>query len=205
MSWSMVTSHEPMGEFSRRLPQAYVEPSWYAAYTSANHEKKVAEQLAQRSVEHILPLYAVSRRWKDRWVHLQLPLFPGYVFVHLALQDRLLVSSIPGVACLVGTGRTPTAIPHGDIASLRLAMGQGMRVQPHPYLTVGRRVRITAGVLSGYEGVLIRRHGKQRVVLSIDLIRQSMVVDADEFSIEPVQPPKTQGRAESAERKSARN
>lgn len=204
MTLTTFTSLEPAGEFSRRLPQAYIEPSWYAAYTSSNHEKRVAEQLARRSVEHILPLYAVSRRWKDRWVHLQLPLFPGYIFVHLALRDRLLVSSIPGVACLVGIGRTPTAIGDEYMASLRLVMGQGMRVQPHPYLTVGRRVRITAGALAGYEGVLIRRRGKQRVVLSIDLIRQSMVVDADEFSIEPAQPAKTPSRhAESAERKSA--
>lgn len=204
MTLTMITSLDPAREFSRRLPQAYVEPSWYAAYTSANHEKRVAEQLAHRSVEHMLPLYAVSRRWKDRWVDLQLPLFPGYVFVYLALQNRLLVSSIPGVACLVGAGRTPTAIADEDMASLRLVMGQGMRVQPHPYLTVGRRVRITAGALAGYEGVLIRRRGKQRVVLSIDLIRQSMVVDADEFCIEPAPPVKTQSRhAESRERESA--
>ncbi len=71
------------------LPAEYVEERWYAAQTCANHEKHVLEQLSQRTVEAYLPLYASVRRWKDRRVRLELPLFPGYVFVRLALRDRL--------------------------------------------------------------------------------------------------------------------
>src|SRR5580700_8237318 len=84
---------------------------WYAAYTSANHEKRVAEQLGVREVEHFLPLYSSVRRWKDRRVMLELPLFPGYVFVRMALRDRLQVMQIPGIARLVGFDGTPSALP----------------------------------------------------------------------------------------------
>src|SRR5216684_840587 len=87
---------------------AHSEPQWYAAYTCANHEKRVALQLGQRSVEHFLPTYESLRRWKDRRVRLQLSLFPGYVFVRMALQDRLQVLQVPGVARLVGFNGTPT-------------------------------------------------------------------------------------------------
>jgi len=89
------------------LPAGYIEPRWYAAYTSANHEKRVAEQLKLRSVEHFLPLYDSVRRWKDRRMKLQLPLFPGYVFVRLALRDRLQVLQVPGttVTCENSTPR----------------------------------------------------------------------------------------------------
>src|SRR5690348_1640448 len=79
-----------------------LEQHWYAAYTCANHEKQVASQLDVRVVEHFLPLYGSVRRWKDRRVTLDLPLFPGYVFIRLALQDRLRVLEIPGVVRLVG-------------------------------------------------------------------------------------------------------
>src|SRR6266853_2679696 len=79
----------------------FFEPLWYAAYTKANHEKQVTQQLEQRSIEHLLPLYESVRRWKDRRIRLQMPLFPGYVFVHFALCDRLQVSQIPGVVHLV--------------------------------------------------------------------------------------------------------
>src|SRR5208282_1182887 len=78
------------------------EALWYAAYTSANHEKRVARHLESRSVECFLPVYESVRQWKDRRVPLELPLFPGYVFVRLALRDRLQVLQIPGVARLVG-------------------------------------------------------------------------------------------------------
>src|SRR5712691_7618332 len=78
----------------------FFESHWYAAYTSANHEKRVAQQLGQRSVEHFLAVYESVRRWKDRRKKLELPLFPGYVFVRMALRERLQVLQIPGVACL---------------------------------------------------------------------------------------------------------
>ena len=129
------------------LPLSYCDPLWYAAYTSANHEKRVAEHLAQRSVEHFLPLYESARRWKDRRVQLQLPLFQGYVFVRLALRDRLRVLQAPGVAKLVGFNGTPTPLPQQEIDALRTSFASGIRTQPHPCLTVGRRVRVKSGPL----------------------------------------------------------
>lgn len=162
------------------LGAAYCEPRWYAAYTCANHEKQVAAQLRERSVEHFLPLYDTVHRWKDRRVRLQLPLFPGYVFVRLALRDRLNVLQVPSVARLVGFGGGfPAALPETEIETLRAGLCGGLRAQPHPYLSVGRRVRIVNGPLAGMEGILLRRKGNLRVVLSLDLIMRSIAVEAD--------------------------
>ena len=115
-------------------------PLWYVAYTSANHEKRVAEQFSLRSVEHFLPLYEAKRRWKDRRMKLELPLFPGYVFVRMSLRDRLKVLQVPGVARLVGFNGQPAAIPDNEIEALRASLGAQLRAEPHPYLIVGRRV-----------------------------------------------------------------
>src|SRR6266566_3595754 len=104
-----------------------LEPHWYAAYTSANHEKRVAIQLGQRSVEHFLPTYESVRRWKDRRKKLELPLFPGYVFVRMALRQRLRVLQIPGVACLVGFGGQPAALATEEIEALRMGLARGIR------------------------------------------------------------------------------
>ncbi|HUK42752.1 MAG TPA: UpxY family transcription antiterminator [Candidatus Acidoferrales bacterium] len=168
------------------FPDAYYETRWYAAYTSANHEKRVAEQLAQRSVEHFLPLYSSTRRRKDRQVNLQLPLFPGYVFLQIPLRERLRVLQIPSVVRLVGFGGIPTALPEEEIASLRRAQAERVPLQPHPFLRVGRHVRITAGPLAGREGILKRWKGFLRVLLSIELIQRSVLVDVDVSAIEPV-------------------
>ena len=160
------------------------EPRWYAAYTCANHEKRVSEQLGVRRVEHFLPLYCSVRRWQDRRVTLQLPLFPGYVFVRMPLRERLLVMQVPGVAQLVGFDGKPASLPDAEIEALQRSLGKGVGAEPHPYLTAGRRVRVKSGPLAGVEGVLLRRKGNFRVVISIDLIQRSVAVDADVADIE---------------------
>lgn len=167
------------------LPTSYLELHWYAAYTSANHEKRVAKQLAERSVEHYLPVYESARRWKDRRVKLEIPLFAGYVFVRLALCERLKVVQVPGLARLVGFNGTPVALPDEEMEALRKGLEYGLRAEPHPYLTVGRRVRVTRGPLAGLEGILLRRKGNWRVVLSLDLIQRSVSVDMDASDVKP--------------------
>jgi transcription antitermination factor NusG len=158
---------------------------WYAAYTRANHEKRVAEQLSACAVERFLPLYASVRRWKDRRVELQLPLFPGYVFVRIALRDRLQVLEIPSVARLVGFNGTPTPLPEGEIEALKAGLEGGVRAMPHPYLKVGRRVRVRSGPLAGMAGILVRHKGRFRVVISVEAIQRSVAVEMDATELEP--------------------
>lgn len=168
------------------LPMEYLEPRWYAAYTSANHEKRVAEQLQVRSVQHFLPLYQSVRRWKDRRVTLDTPLFPGYVFVRLALRDRLPVLQIPGLARLVGFNGTPMALPEEEMEALRAGFEHGVRAEPHPFLRVGRKVRVKNGPLAGLEGTLVKRKKLTRLVVSMELIQRAMAVEIDEVDLEPV-------------------
>ncbi|MBZ5701431.1 MAG: UpxY family transcription antiterminator [Acidobacteriia bacterium] len=162
------------------------EPHWYAAYTCAQHEKRVAEQLAERVVEHFLPLYASVRQWKDRRVRLELPLFPSYIFVRLALRDRLRVLQVPSVVRLVGFGGLPTALPDEQMEILRAGLGGELRAEPHPFLTEGRRVRVVRGSLAGMEGIVVRKKKQMRLVVSVELIQRSMAVEMDAGDLQPV-------------------
>lgn len=159
---------------------------WYAVYTCANHEKRVGEQFAGRGLEHFLPQYESMRRWKDRKVRLQLPLFPGYLFVHMSLQERLRVLQVPGVVRLVGFNGRPTPMPQEDIERIREFLGQGWRAEPHPYLQAGRRARVVQGPLAGMEGIIVRRKNRSRLVLSLNLIQRSMAIEMDEGDLVPV-------------------
>jgi transcription antitermination factor NusG len=162
------------------------DANWYVAYTSANHEKRVGDQLQHRHVEHFLPLYESLRKWKDRRVKLQMPLFPGYVFVRFAWCDRLTVLQVPGVARLVGFDGQPAILADEEIAGLRKSIAAELRLEPHPYLRVGRRVRIRRGALQGVEGIVIRKKNSVRVVLSIDVIMRSVSVEVDADDLEAV-------------------
>ena len=159
---------------------------WYAVYTTARHEKAVAGHFVQRNIESFLPLYRTMRLWKNGCkMTLQLPLFPCYVFVRISRNERVRVLDVPGVLSLVGSASEPVPLPESEIEALRVAIPT-IACEPHPYLVVGERARIKAGPLAGMEGVLLRKKNGLRVVLSLDLIAQSVAVEVDANDVEPV-------------------
>ena len=187
------------------LPVGYQEPCWYAVYTCANHEKAVASQFEGRGVEHFLPLYETVHRWKDRRMRLELPLFPSYIFVHLPLREKLRVLEVPGVVRLVGFGEHAAPLPVQEIETLRNSLTRELKAQPHPYLTAGRRVRIMSGPLAGMEGILVRKKSDFRLILSVNLIMRSIVVNVDAADIRPLTVGEPARTDNSVEFKSARS
>ena len=170
------------------LPQAiHFEPRWYAAYTYSRHEKRVAEHLQRIGVESYLALYTATRQWNQRRAQVELPLFPGYVFVRIPLAERVRVLSAPGVAYLVGTGGQPVPLADDEIEPLRSCLSQKLRAEPVAYLSAGSRVRVVAGPLSGLEGVIVRRDGGTRFVVSIDLIMRAIAINIEGFDLELVE------------------
>jgi transcription termination/antitermination protein NusG len=165
---------------------AYAANNWYATYTHAHHEKRVAQQLQERGIDHFLPVYHSVRRWKDRRKELDLVLFPGYVFVRLPLAERLRVLQLPGVVRFVSFNGQPAALPGDDIEALKNGLAQGVHAEHHPYLTTGRRVKVVHGPLCGAQGILLRVKTNWRVVISIDAIMRSVSVEIDEADIAPL-------------------
>ena len=183
---------------------AYGETLWYAGYTASRHEKRVAEHFAQRGVEHFLPLYETIHRWNNGRHRVQLPLFPGYIFVRIALQDRLRVIEVPGFVRLVGFNSLPCPLPEADINRMKEALNKGVLAEPYPYLTVGTRVEIRNGPMQGMTGILLRRQNKCRVVISVDLIMRSMIVEVEAGDVVPVRRPSYGIRQNGADRTSDR-
>jgi transcription antitermination factor NusG len=156
---------------------------WYAAYTLPRHEKLVTHQLEQKAVEAYLPLYEAVHRWKDRKARIQMPLFPGYVFVQIPISERLKVLEIASVLRIVSFQGHAAALPEGEIEALKTALLHS-KAEPYPYLAVGKRVRVNAGPLQGLEGVIIRRKGTWRIVVTVDSIMRSMALEIDSSDVE---------------------
>lgn len=166
---------------------------WLAAYTATHHEKRVLEQLTEHHVESYLPLYRAARQWKKRSaVTLELPLFPNYVFVRIANAQRTAVLGTPGIYSIVGSAKRAWELPEREIETLRTGL-QERKVEPHSYLSVGERARITSGVLAGLEGIVIRQKHNLRFVLSMDQIMQSIVIEVDAGELEPITSAAAQG------------
>ena len=135
-------------------------PHWYAAYTCVHHEKRILQQLRERNIDGFVPLYHSVRRWKDRRKELDLVLFPGYVFVHISLQQRIRVLQVPGVVTFVSFNGVPAPLPESEVEALRKALVHGVCAEPHPYLKTGRRVLIRNGPFTGIEGILLPKKGQ---------------------------------------------
>jgi transcription antitermination factor NusG len=160
-------------------------PHWYALYTCPRHEKRVARQIEERRISCFLPLYRSVRRWKDRRKELELALFPGYVFVRVALQDRLQVLNLPGVVRLVTFNGKPAELPESELESLRRGLAGRVPMAPHPYLKVGHRVRLKSGPMAGLEGILRRRKEGLRLVVSVEMLMRAVAVEVDEADVGP--------------------
>ena len=163
-----------------------VEPLWFAVYTRSRHEVAVKNQLDAKGILNFLPSYTKLSHWKDRRKEIQLPLFPGYLFVKVLLNDRIDVLKSFGVVYIVGNSLGPLPVPEASIESIQSTLEQGLKIDPHPYLKVGSRVRITDGPLRGIEGILIRKKNRTLLVLSIDLIQRSVSVEMEGWKVERI-------------------
>ena len=159
---------------------------WWAIYTRHQHEKSVEEMLTAKGFEVFLPLYESVRRWKDRRKLLSLPLFPCYVFVKGGMDRRLPVLTTPGVYMILTRGECVATIPESEIEAIRRTVDGPFRVEPHPFLRIGERVRVVRGSLEGVEGILTRKKNLYRLVLSVAMLAQSVAVEIDASDVAPV-------------------
>lgn len=170
-----------------RSPHEDTSGQWHALYTRSRHEKRVAEQLAEKGVEHLLPLYDVLSQWKDRKKLVRKPLFPGYLFVYILDETDLAAARhARGVVHVVSNGAGPVSIPDQQVESIRRMVEASVDVDPWPALKRGQRVRVRAGPLQGVEGYVSRRKGVHRIVVTVDLLGQGVAAEINPEYLEPI-------------------
>jgi transcription antitermination factor NusG len=162
------------------------ETAWFALSVTPRKEKVTARTLRAMGYEDFLPLYSVKRRWSDRIKTVEFPLFPGYVFSRFNPKFRLPILKIATVNSVVGPGNHPEPVRDTEILALQTVCQSGLQAVPCPWLTVGSRVLIHDGPLSGLEGILVRdKHA--RLVLSVALLQRSVAVEIDRAWVSPLQ------------------
>ena len=183
----------PVRQEFRVFPQlSGDQPAWFAIYVQVNHEKEVNLRLQQKSLDSFLPLHEKWSKRRDRRKRIQVPLFPGYVFVHTVLDNyvNLDILRTPGVVWILRNTSGPLPIPDYQIDSLKIMLNQPQITTAVPYLTKGDWVQVIGGPFAGCVGVLIRQDTRKgRLVVNIDIIRQSASVELDVEDVEPIPPP----------------
>jgi transcriptional antiterminator RfaH len=158
---------------------------WYVLLVKPKHEKRVEEALGGKGYEVFLPLFLARRRWLSTSRDVSLPLFPHYVFCRMNPERRLPVLQIPSVRTIVSFGRAPIPVDESEIQSVRAMVGSGLPITPHHYLHTGARVRVTAGPLTGIEGILETVRGQDRLIVSVALLQRSISVEVHRQYVMP--------------------
>src|SRR4051812_14892104 len=167
--------------------KATPENQWYGLRTKSRFEKVAAASLAYKGFVNYLPTYRSRRRWSDRVMDVESPLFPGYVFCRFDVNQRMPILTIPGVVSVVGVGRQPAAIPDSEISAIETILKSGLHAEPWPYLPQGQRVRIDRGPLAGTEGIVVTgKKGACQMVVSVNLLQRSLSVGIDRDWICPI-------------------
>lgn len=162
--------------------------AWFAVHTRSKCEKKVAAQLGEMQIDCFLPTVKEVRFWTDRRKIIDLPLFPGYVFVRIPAEDRARVPVLrtTGVVGFVGIQGQGIPIPDAEIENIQILLSSKVPFEPYPFLSVGQKVRIRGGYLDGVEGILAAKNSDRSVVISVDLIQRSLAVRVSGFDLESV-------------------
>ena len=173
--------------FETSMPSIHDRP-WRVLHVIANHEKRVAQHLTVRSLEHYLPLYSDRSRWSDRVVTLERPLFAGYVFIRFAPEARISVISIPGVLRVLGDEERDM-VSTVEIDRIREGLGTGCFLRPHPRVNVGSPVRVLRGVFEGAEGIVTDFRQQCKVVMALSATQQCFSLEVDLADIQVLRTP----------------
>jgi transcription antitermination factor NusG len=165
---------------------AAVVRSWFAVHTRPRYERKVHSELQEKGLQSFLPLHSETHQWSDRRRVVELPLFPGYIFVRVtpSVDDRVRVLRTNGVINFVGARNIGVPIPDSEIDSVQSVVKSGLPFKPYPHLEIGQRVYVRGGCLDGIQGVLTAVNGDRGLVVSVNLIQRSIAMRIEGFKVE---------------------
>jgi len=146
---------------------------WYVVRTKNRKEDYAVQQLERRGVSVFLPRIAEPER--DQVA----PLFPGYLFVHIALFEQYYrVAWTPGVRSFVAFGAVPTPVQESAIHLIAASAGEGGVIRPPSRFRPGDRVQITGGPLAGLMAIIERPCSQRgRVKVLLDFLRHGATVE----------------------------
>jgi transcription antitermination factor NusG len=174
-----------MGTDAKELLKSDLLP-WFALRVKSNFEKVSSQILEQKGYEAFLPTYRTRNRWSDRTKVIDRPLFPGYLFCRFDQGNRLPILVTPGVVGVVGVGKTPMPVAEREIEAIQIILQSGLPATPWPFVTVGQRLLIERGPLSGVEGILQEIKNSYRFIVSVNLLQRSVAAEVDASWVRPV-------------------
>jgi transcription antitermination factor NusG len=129
----------------------------------------------------------MSKR-KDRKKMIEVPLFPGYLFVRSMLlpDEHLSILKTPGAVRIIGGPSGPSPVGDDEVESLKIMVGSGQNIITSAGFQAGEKVMVVFGPFTGVTGVFSEYRGQGRVMVNIELMGQSAAVNVSEEDIKRI-------------------
>jgi len=164
------------------LPQTEAA-RWWVVHTRPRCEKKMDEWLATHGLEHYLPTRPRLKVYPGKKVTFHHPLFAGYAFGRFSLLQRNAVYGSDFAAGVLEVNDQARFL--AELEAIRRALENGLAFEEIDYLATGQKARIATGKLRGLEGIVVRRAGGTKLILSVEMLQRSLSMEIDSSWLEP--------------------
>lgn len=155
---------------------------WFVLRTRSRQEKILAADLRSNRISYFLPILRTERMYANYRVTVELPLFPGYLFLRGTLEDAYRAERTRRVAKIIQV--TNQAKLDTELASLAQALSVDAKLDPNPYLNGGVRVVVKSGPLRGLQGLIEDRARRHRIILQIEALGQAVSLEVEAANLE---------------------
>lgn len=152
---------------------------WHVVYVRSRFEQRVHNRLIEMSIESFLPLVKTIKKWSDRKKTIYKPLIPSYLFVNIkSPMEFYQTLSVNGACSYIKFGRDYAKVTEVEIDSIKFLVGDSdiTDIETGPRLPkVGEVKKIILGSLTGLDCEVVKINNKNKVIVRIDSIQQSIM------------------------------
>ncbi|MEM7783866.1 MAG: transcription termination/antitermination NusG family protein [Planctomycetota bacterium] len=155
------------------------QKSWWCIYTISRREKELARQLTKLRIAHYCP--TIEKRYRSPKGRIRtsfIPLFANYLFFYGSNEDRFEAMKSNCISKYYPIEDPDQLV--GDLRKIKTMVESGVPLTPESRLESGDRVRVKTGPFAKYEGTVIRRDGKTRLLIAIEFLEQGVSMEIDE-------------------------
>lgn len=154
-----------------------VEGDWFVLHTRHKQEKILSDMLAAQGIYNWLPLVRTPRQYGRHRVTLELPLFPGYLFLRGSVEQAYEADRTSRVVSIIQVANQKLIA--WELKNLYLAMMRGALPDPCQFLKRGTRVEVRSGPFQGLQGVVEGPCASGRLVLQVETLGRAVSLEID--------------------------
>lgn len=175
----------PLDLLDQPIAESQSDVKWWAFYTLARREKELTRRLLGMEIPFYAPM--VSKRTRSpggRTRESFLPLFTSYVFARGTNEERQRALTSNCISRCLEVPDAPQLIH--DLRQIHRLIALDAPLTIEARIEPGRRVCVRSGPMTGLEGRVVQRRGRDWLVVAVEFLGQGASVLLEDFQVEPL-------------------